>query len=106
MKLYYVYILASIRRVIYVGVSSELEKRLAEHKSHKYPKSFTSQYNVTRLVYCEEYTRVEDAIAREKQLKRWRRSKKTALIERMNPEWADLSTAAAPPAQIPRLRSG
>ena len=94
MKLYYVYILASITRVLYVGITSEFEKRLAEYKSHKYPKSFTSQYNVTRLVYFEEYTRVEDAIAREKQLKGWRHSKKVALIERLNFEWADLSSGA------------
>ena len=91
MKLYYVYILASIKRVLYVGITSEFERRIAEHKSRKYPSSFTSQYNVTRLVYVEEYTRAEDAIAREKQMKRWRRSKKVTLIEQMNPAWADLS---------------
>jgi len=59
-----------------------------------YPASFTSQYNVTKLVYVEEYTRIQDAIAREKQMKGWRRSKKVALIERMNPEWLDLSSLA------------
>src|SRR5688572_5617756 len=80
--------------VLYVGITSELETRLNEHKSHKYPMSFTSQYNVTNLVYCEEYTRVEDAIAREKQIKGWRRSKKVALIERTNPDWTDLSSRA------------
>jgi len=94
MKLYYVYILASRARVLYIGITSEFEKRLAEHKSHTYPRSFTSQYNVTKLVYSEEYTRVVDAIAREKQLKGWRRSKKVALIERTNPEWIDLSSRA------------
>jgi len=93
MKLYYVYMLASITRVLYVGVTGEFEKRLGEHQSHYYPRSFTAQYNVTRLVYWEEYTRIQDAIAREKQIKRWRRSKKVALIERMNPGWLDLSCA-------------
>ena len=68
--------------------------RLNEHRAHKYPQSFTSRYNVTRLVYFEEYTRVEDAIAREKQLKGWRRSKKVWLIEQMNPAWNDLSSRA------------
>jgi putative endonuclease len=94
MKLYYVYILASRARVIYVGITSEFETRLAEHQAHKYPKSFTAQYNVTKLVYSEEYTRVEDAIAREKQIKGWRRSKKVALIEQTNPKWTDLSSRA------------
>jgi putative endonuclease len=94
MKLYHVYILASIQRVLYVGVTGEFERRVIEHKTHKYPQSFTAQYNVTRLVYFEEYTRVEDAIAREKQFKRWRRSKKVALIERANPDWTDLSSRA------------
>ena len=91
MKLYYLYILASLRRVLYIGITSKFEQRLAEHRSHKYPLSFTSRYNVTRLVYFEEYTRVQDAIVREKQLKGWRRSKKVALIESMNPSWVDLS---------------
>jgi len=94
MKLYYVYILASITRVLYIGITGEFERRIAEHKSHRYPTSFTSQYKVTNLVYFEEYTRVEDAIAREKEMKGWRRSKKVALIEQMNPAWADLSSRA------------
>jgi putative endonuclease len=94
MKLYYVYILASITRVLYVGLTGDFEKRLAEHQAHFYPRSFTSQYNVTRLVYFEEYAEITDAIAREKQIKGWRRSKKVALIERMNPGWADLSSRA------------
>jgi putative endonuclease len=90
MKLYYVYILASITRVLYVGVTGNFEQRLNEHRAHAYPQSFTSQYNVTRLVYFEEYTRVDDAITREKQLKGWRRSKKVRLIESLNPAWEDL----------------
>jgi putative endonuclease len=93
MKLYYVYILASRSRVLYIGVTGNFELRLSEHRTKKYPNAFTSQYSVTKLVYFEEYTRIEDAIVREKQLKGWRRSKKVALIEIRNPEWADLGTA-------------
>jgi len=102
MKLYYVYILTSINRVLYIGITSEFEKRLWEHRTKKYPHSFTAKYNVTRLIYFEEYTRVQDAIAREKQLKAWRRSKKVALIARWNPEWKDLSEADDGATQPPR----
>jgi len=91
-KSYYVYILASIQRVVYIGVTSKFEQRLAEHRAHKYKRSFTAKYNVTRLVYFEEYASIVDAIVREKQLKGWRRSKKVALIESMNPDWIDLSS--------------
>jgi putative endonuclease len=92
MKLFYVYILASITRVLYIGMTSEFERRVLEHQLKTHPRSFTAQYNVDCLVYFEEYTRVVDAIAREKQLKSWRRSKKIALIEGFNPRWADFST--------------
>jgi putative endonuclease len=92
MELFYVYILASIHRVLYIGVTSRFEWRIPEHQMKTHPKSFTARYNVDRLVYFEEYSRVVDAIAREKQLKGWRRSKKIALIEGFNPGWADLST--------------
>ena len=93
MKLYYVYILASIARVLYIGVTGNFELRLIEHRTKKYPKSFTAQYNVTKLVHYEEFTRIGDAIVREKQLKSWRRSKKVGLIEVGNPEWLDLGTS-------------
>jgi putative endonuclease len=89
MRYYYVYILASIQRVLYIGVTNDLEKRLASHRSKQYPRSFTATYNVDRLVYTEEYTETTQAIAREKQLKGWRRGKKVRLIERENPEWLD-----------------
>ena len=103
MRLYYVYILASRNRVLYIGITRDLGKRLSEHRSGLYPRSFVSQYNVTRLVYYEEFTDVRQAIAREKQLKSWRRAKKIRLIESMNPEWQDL----APPSRPgPSLRSG
>ena len=87
MRYYYVYILASIQRVLYIGVSSDLEKRLASHRSKQYPHSFTARYNVDRLVYVEDYTEITQAIAREKQLKSWRRAKKIRLIESQNPRW-------------------
>lgn len=96
MRFYHLYILASIGRVLYVGVTGRFENRLAEHRACVDPESFTSRYNVNRLVYCEEYTRVSDAIAREKQIKGWSRSKKIALIEWLNPEWKDLAPAYPP----------
>ena len=92
MKLFYVYIMASVARVLYVGMTSEFERRVLEHQAKTYPTSFTAKYNVDRLVYYEEYTRVVDAILRERQIKAWRREKKVALIESFNPGWADLST--------------
>ena len=98
-----VYILASIQRVLYIGVTSNLEQRLGEHRSNLYPNSFTSQYRVYRLVHLEEFADMPQAIAREKQLKEWRRGKKVRLIEGQNPEWRDL---APPDPPGPSLRSG
>ncbi len=103
MKNFVVYILASIQRVLYIGMTSDLEKRLWEHRTKKYSRSFTSRYNVTKLVHLEIYDRFDQAERRETELKGWRRSKKVRLIERFNPEWEDL---APPTAQVPRLRSG
>ncbi len=94
MKVSYVYILAGASRVLYVGVTSDLERRVAEHKAKLIP-GFTQRYNVTELVYFEVYGDIRGAIAREKQIKDWRRSKKIALIESQNPKWKDLSTAWA-----------
>lgn len=90
MRRYYVYILASKSRVLYTGITCDLCRRVAEHKYKQVP-GFTARYNVNRLVYYEEYSRVSDAIAREKQIKGWLRSKKVALIEAHNHQWADLS---------------
>jgi putative endonuclease len=87
---YFVYIMANTGRVLYVGVTSNLEKRVDQHR-HKRLDGFTKRYNVTRLVYFEATDDVLAAIAREKQIKGWRRSKKIALIETMNPQWKDLS---------------
>ncbi len=87
---YYVYIMASASRVLYTGVTNDLERRVWEHK-HKLVPGFTSKYNVTRLVYYEEFDRIQDAIAREKVIKGWLRKKKIALIESKNGTWKDLS---------------
>ena len=78
------------RRTLYVGVTNDIERRVYEHR-HKLVDGFTKRYNVTWLVYYEETSDVVAAIEREKQLKGWRRSKKVALIESMNPQWKDLS---------------
>ena len=91
MKQYYVYLMASYRRVLYVGVTSDLQRRVYQHKTKAHPESFTAKYNVNYLVYTEQFTDINDAIAREKQIKGWRRSKKTDLIEATNPNWRDLS---------------
>jgi putative endonuclease len=90
MRSYYVYIAASPSRTLYIGVTNDLERRMWEHK-HKAFKGFTERYGVDRLVYLEEFGMIDDAIAREKQLKGWRRNRKIALIEGENPNWRDLS---------------
>ena len=90
MKTYYVYIMASLSKVIYTGVTNNLERRVAEHK-HKTNPGFTSRYNVNRLVYFETFGEIMDAIAREKQIKGWKRFKKIDLIESENASWDDLS---------------
>ena len=88
---YYVYILASATNyTIYIGVTRDLIRRVYEHREHLVPDSFTSKYDVYKLVYFEQTNDVNAALEREKQLKGWRRSKKNALIESMNPEWKDL----------------
>ena len=89
-KQYYVYIMASRSRVLYVGMTNDLQRRVEQHKQ-KLVEGFTQRYNVTRLVYYEATNDVHAAIAREKQIKGWRRSKKTELIESVNPTWNDLS---------------
>ena len=89
-KTYYVYLLASKSRRLYVGVTNNLEHRLYEHK-HKLVDGFTKSYNIDRLVFFETTSDVRSAIEREKKIKHWRREKKIALIETMNPLWEDLS---------------
>ena len=88
---FYVYILASKSRVLYIGVTRHLAVRIAQHKAGEYG-AFSCKYRVYRLVYYERYHSPNVAIAREKQLKGWRREKKIALIERENPTWEDLAS--------------
>ena len=91
-KLFYIYILASNRNgTVYIGVTSDLEKRIKEHKAKVYENSFTAKYDVSKLVYYESTENSESAIAREKQLKNWTRQWKLDLIEKYNPQWKDLS---------------
>jgi putative endonuclease len=90
-KRYYVYLLTNWNnRVMYVGVTNNLERRLYEHKN-KLVKGFTQKYNVHKLVYYEETPDVSSAITREKEIKKWRREKKNKLVVAVNPEWNDLS---------------
>jgi len=87
----YVYILASKKNgTLYIGVTNDIERRVSEHKAGLVP-GFTEKYGVSRLVYVEEYSGIRDALAREKQLKNWRREWKIALIEKNNPEWRDIA---------------
>lgn len=87
---FYVYITASLHnRVLYIGVTSDLTKRIWEHKN-KVVKGFSDRYNVDRLVYFEIFDDAQNAIKREKNMKEWKRQWKTDLIEKENPEWNDL----------------
>jgi len=90
MRQYYVYIMASRTKTLYVGMTNDLERRAYEHK-HRVMKGFSSKYNVSRLVYFETIGDVAAAIRRERQIKGWRRARKIALVESANPEWDDLS---------------
>jgi putative endonuclease len=87
----YVCILASGFKHLYIGVTSHLELRVGHHKDGTYPCSFTDRYNIKQLVYFERFAQMQTAIAREKQLKRWSRVKKSRLVVAENPEWRDLS---------------
>jgi len=75
--------------VLYTGMSGDLTKRIWQHKQRKI-EGFTKRYNVTKLIYVEDYRQVEDAIDREKQIKGWTRKKKERLINRVNPGWRDV----------------
>ncbi|MEA3307909.1 MAG: GIY-YIG nuclease family protein [Chloroflexota bacterium] len=89
-KYYYVYIMTNTSRTLYTGVTNNLVRRVYEHK-RGHGSKFTTKYHITWLVYSEVYNDVRDAIGREKQIKSWRRSKKVALIEAVNPKWRDLT---------------
>ena len=88
---YYVYMVSNRRHtVLYIGVTNSLERRMWQHKAKTFS-GFTKKYNCDQLVYFELYERIAQAISREKQLKGWIRTKKDALIAKMNPDWSDLS---------------
>ena len=88
----YVYFMTNkSNSALYIGVTSDLPKRVWEHKNKIFSDSFTGKYNCTKLVYYEETANIEDAIKREKQLKEWQRKWKNELIETSNPKWKDLS---------------
>ncbi len=87
---YYVYILTNKSNTLYTGVTNNLERRLYEHKLKLIP-GFTERYNINKLIYYQEFSRVEDAIAAEKRIKGWTRKKKISLIKTLNPEFKDLS---------------
>jgi putative endonuclease len=87
---YYVYILTNTANVLYIGVTNNLSVRFWEHTEDR-SSEFCRRYNLDRLVYYEVYPTPREAIAREKQLKGWRREKKLALIKTLNPAWCDLS---------------
>ena len=88
---YFVYLMTNkTNNVLYTGVTNDLQRRLYEHKN-KLIEGFTKKYNLNKLVYYEETSNVKSAILREKEIKKWRREKKDNLINKMNPEWIDLS---------------
>ena len=89
---FFVYMLASRSRTIYVGVTRSLKKRIPEHREGRTP-GFVTRYRIHRLVYFETYRDADAAINREKEIKSWRRERKVALIEARNPAWADLAEA-------------
>ena len=91
MKNYYVYIMTNYKNtVLYIGVTNDIERRVYEHKKKLF-KGFTEKYNVSKLVYYETYSDINDAIYREKQLKGKNRAYKKSIIDKENPQWYDLS---------------
>jgi len=89
-KTYYVYIMSNVARMLYIGVTNNLERRVLEHRERAVD-AYTSRYNLTRLVHCEPFGDIREAIAREKELKGWRRSRKIDLVHSTNPRWRDLA---------------
>ncbi|MBE9516383.1 MAG: GIY-YIG nuclease family protein [Proteobacteria bacterium] len=89
---YFVYIMTNWNnKVMYIGVTNNIERRIYEHKQ-KLVSGFTEKYNISKLVYLEESDCIDSAINREKQIKKWRRSKKNDLVKAINPKWNDLSS--------------
>lgn len=99
---YYVYILASAKKSLSIGVTNDLRRRVYEHKTGTLP-GFTARYQINRLVYYEVADEPLSAITREKQLKGWVRRRKIELIESVNPEWEDLSDRIGLPQMVARV---
>ena len=94
MKTYYVYIATNRNRTLYTGVTNNLQRRHSEHAGGQ--SNFTAKYQIDRVVYYETYMDIHQAIAREKEIKGWRRSRKIALIESANPGWMDGESPCLP----------
>ncbi|MCB1153005.1 GIY-YIG nuclease family protein [bacterium] len=92
---YYVYFLTNTSRTLYIGITNDIRRRLGEHRDKRVP-GFTAKYNISQLVYYEQFSNVRDAIAAEKRYKGWTRRKKIELIESMNPHWEDLGIFGGP----------
>lgn len=92
MKHWHIYIMTNkLQGVLYVGITDNIDERIKEHKLKVYPKSFTAKYNCDKLVYIEEFYDGNEAVKREKSLKKWKREWKIKLIEELNPSWMDIS---------------
>ena len=89
--MWWVYIMSNANRTLYVGITSDISRRVVQHKTGVYENGFTNRYNFDKLVYLEEALTQTAAAKREKQIKGWIRAKKTALIESVNPDWRDLN---------------
>jgi len=92
----YVYIMSNKSRTLYVGQTTDLARRVQQHRDKTFENGFTARYNFNRLVYFEVTDDVASAVARERQLKGWRRSRKVELIQRSNPNWLDLTERLDP----------
>ena len=104
-KMFYVYLVADRSRVLYVGFTGNLPRRIMQHREGRF-EGFTKSYLCHRLVWFERFSTASAGIAREKQIKRWRREKKIALIERENPTWEDLSLQWEGPLELYRWPEG
>jgi putative endonuclease len=96
MSVAFVYIVSNKSHTLYVGITTDLRERFAQHRNKTYPNGFTARYRFTRLVYFEAHNSLADAARREQELKSWPRSKKVALIQAENPNWHDLSPRLDP----------
>ena len=103
-KRYYVYIMASRSLTFYTGITGNIYRRVIQHKTGEID-GFTKKYNINRLVYYETFNYVNNAIAREKQIKAWTRAKRLALIKTMNPSWQDLAKDWGEPIRMQILTS-